>query len=255
MLETDNTRLAREHLAGLTDKPVIITTLQQMAQAAGIGDLGAHLGVCRETADNITIAVDPNKPETHEATFVHELLHRMLDHKGFPQIWINDMYAETNVPRHLWRLLPQLQSRFSSVLQHPEIYRRMREDYKLDMERYFDSLLIQKVGRFNKRNWRSEHERTFLSQQDILDGLEYFYYDANQKTQILSCFKDNSESAYNSCLQLHRQIEKIGTHTAHSCLKSAKAIKAHIIKYGEKRNLHLLNNMWESLDIRLEQMG
>ena len=131
----------------------------------------------------------------------------------------------------------------------------MRQDYNLDMERYFESLLEQKVSRFSKKNAGNEQESIFSNQQDILDGLEYFYYDADYRTQVLSCFRDNSESAYNSCLQLRTKIEKTGMHTPHSCLKSGKKIKAHIIKYGGKRNLNFLNNMWKALEVRLVELG
>lgn len=248
-METDNTRLAREHLAKLTDKKISITTLQQIGKIVGIIGIDEYLGATKESNDHITVALNPNKPDTNEATFVHELLHIMLDYEGFPNILINESYATTNIPPPLWSQLPKLQSYFSSVLEHPEIYRRMRENYDLDMERYFNALLTQKLNRFNKKKWRNDQEMVFSNQQDILDGLEYFYYSANQSEQILSCFRNNSESSYNSCLRLHEKIEKIGTHTPYSCHKSAKAIKAHIIKYGEKRNLSLLNNMWKALDI------
>lgn len=250
MTETENTISAREHLAKLTDKPIIMTTVQHLAQTEGIKSLENNLGVCKETADSITIALHPDRPDTHEATFVHEVVHRILNHEGFPGIWINDIYAKTNIPSNLWPHLRNLQSRLSSVLQHPEVYRKMRQDYDLDMEHYFESLLKQKVRRFSRKRGGNEQELIFFNQQDILDGLEYFHYDPDQRKQVQSCFRDSSESAYNSCLQLHAKIEKTGTHTSHSCLKSGKAIKTHIVKYGEKRNLHFLNNMWKALEVR-----
>jgi len=45
------------------------------------------------------------------------------------------------------------------------------------------------------------------------------------------------------------RVEPIGMHHPQSCRKSARIIKAHIIKYGEKRGLELLNNMWKALEI------
>ena len=250
-METENSRLARDRLAKLTDKPIVMTTVQHLAQTEVVKSLENNLGVCKETADCITVALHPDRPETHENTFVHELLHKMLKHEGFPEIRIDEVYADTNIPAPLWPSLGNLRSRFGSVLQHPEVYRRMRQDYNLDMEHYFESLLKQKVSRFSKKRGGNGQELIFCNQQDILDGLEYFYYDPDQRKQVQSCFRDSSESAYNSCLQLHAEIEKTGTHTAHSCLRSGKVIRAHIIKFGEKRNLNVLNNMWKALDIKL----
>lgn len=249
MKEMDNTQLAREHLAKLTDKPIILTTVQEVAKSSGIKGVEGYLGAAKENDDHIVVALNPNKPESQESAFVHELLHIMLDYEGFPNVRINEQYAMTNLPQHLWAQLPKLQAYFSSVLDHPEIYRRMRETYNQDMGAYFDGLLTQKINRFNKKKRSNDQELVFSNQQDILDGLEYFYYDVKQRTEILAHFKEKSNSAHNSCLGLQRAIDKIGMHNPQSCRKSAEMIKARILKYGEKRNLKLLNNMWKALDI------
>lgn len=125
-METDNTRLAREHLAKLTDKKIIITTLQQMEKAEGIEGLCGCLGASIERSNDIVVALNQNKTETHESTFVHELLHRMLDYQSFPKILINDSYATSSIPPQLFPKLQKLRAVFGSVLHHPEIYRRMR---------------------------------------------------------------------------------------------------------------------------------
>jgi len=247
--ETDNTQLAREHLAKFTDKPIMLTTVQKVAKVSGINGVEGYLGAAKENDDLILVALNPNKPESQESTFVHELSHIMLDYEGYPNVRINEQYAMTNLPQHLWTQLPKLQAYFSSVLDHPEIYRRMRESYNLNMEAYFDGLLKQKINRINKKKSSNDQELVFSNQQDILDGLEYFYYDVKQRTEILAHFKKKSNSAYNSCLGLQRVIDKIGMHNPISCRKSAEIIQDRIVKYGEKRSQKLLNNMWKALEI------
>jgi len=251
MEESSNTQLARELLAKLTDKPIIIKSLQEVANESRIQGIEGYLGATIETPDHILIALNENKPETHENSFVHEILHKMLDYEGFPKVSVNQDYAKKNLPPNLQVHLIKLLSFFHSVIQHPEIYKRMREDYKLDMDSYFCALLIQKRNRFDKKKSDDDQQRLIFSkQQDILDGLEYMYYNKNQKNEILRIFKDKSISAYNSCLGLHKAISKIGIHTPQSCLMVAGKIKAHIIKYGDKRGLGLLNNMWKAIEIK-----
>ena len=250
MEESSNTQLARELLAKLTDKPIMIKTLQEVANESGIQGIEEYLGAVIETPEHILIALNENKPETHENSFVHEMLHKMLDYEGFPKVSVNQDYAKKNLPPNLQVHLIKLLSSFHSVIQHPEIYKRMREDYKLDMESYFCTLLAQKRKKFDKKKSDYDQQLIFSNQQDILDGLEYMYYNNNQKNEILRIFKDKSISAYNSCLGLHKAISKIGIHTPQSCLTAARKIKAHIIKYGDKRGLVLLNNMWKAIEIK-----
>jgi len=249
MNETNNTRLAREHLAKYTDKPVVLTTVQTLAKETGIKGLEGYNGATVELDDHIQIALNPNKPESQENTFVHEVLHGVLKYEGFPRAQINEQYARTHLSQHLADALYKLQALFQSVLVHPEIYRRMRETYNLNMEAYYDGLLKQKTNRFNRDRGHGDQEQIFFNQQDVVDGLEYFYYDVKQRTKILALFKEKSNSAYDSCFDLQRTIDKIGMHHPQSCRKSARIIKAHIIKYGEKRGLELLNNMWKALEI------
>jgi len=250
MEESSNTQLARELLAKLTDKPIMIKSLQEIANESGIQGIEGYLGATFETADHILIALNENRPETHENSFVHEMLHKMLDYEGFPKVSANQDYVKKNLPPNLQVHLTKLLSFFSSVIKHPEIYKRMREDYNLDMESYFCGLLIQKRNRFDKKKNDDDQQLIFSNQQDILDGLEYMYYNNNQKNEILRIFKDKSISPYNSCLGLHKAISKIGIHTPQSCLTAAGKIKAHIIKYGDKRGLGLLNNMWKAIEIK-----
>ena len=250
MEESSNTQLAREHLAKLTDKPIMIKSLREVANELGNQGIRGYLGAVSETSDYIIIALNENKPETHESSFVHEMLHKMLDYEGFPKVSVNQNYAKKNLPPKLQILLPKLLAYFSSVIHHPEIYKRMREDYNLDMELYFCGLLIQKRNRFDKMKSDDNQQLIFLNQQAILDGLEYMYYNKNQKNEILRIFKDKSISAYDSCLGLHKAISKIGMYTPQSCLTAAEKIKSHIIKYGDKRGLDLPNNMWKAIEIK-----
>lgn len=250
--ETKNTILARENLLKLTNKPVIITTLEEFSMRLGINFIQGYLGANKEFNDYIVVALNEYKPESHESTFVHELIHSILRHEQFPRVMINEQFINNYIPKDLWSDLTKLVCFFQSSIEHPVIYERMRNNYQLDMEKYFNLLLVNKKNRLSKKNnFKTREERLFSDQQDILDGLEYHCYDEPQKTEILKILKVESRNAYDSCYSMNQAITNTRIHDPLSCHKSAEIIKAAIIKYGEKRHIGNLNKMWKALDIVL----
>jgi len=89
-----------------------------------------------EDHDIIYVALDPSIPEHHEVGFVHEVLHAVLHREGYPQVSIDRSRAGRFVEDDLQPLLDELQSYLASMLTHPEVYRRMRDDFQLDMAQY-----------------------------------------------------------------------------------------------------------------------
>jgi hypothetical protein len=67
--ETDKTKLARESLAKYTDKPIILTSLQEISEASGMKGVEGYLGVCKKNDDHIIVALNPNKFQTHESSW------------------------------------------------------------------------------------------------------------------------------------------------------------------------------------------
>ena len=57
---------------------------------------------------------------------------------------------------------------------------------------------------------------------------------------------------YASCSSLYNKVKRVGFNTPKSSYKSAKIIKEHIIKYGERKSIGMFNKMWEALEIKLE---
>ncbi len=91
-----------------------------------------------------------------------------------------------------------LSSFLESSIQHPEVYRRMKEVYNLDQEKYFQGILVQKRKRFlNKPIYPTgDFRRTLSSQQSIIDGFEYFYYSSKAKRTALKLLKKNAPKEF-----------------------------------------------------------
>ena len=248
--ETNNTQLAREHLLKYTDISIKVITLEQFINESkhNYKGLEGANGAIEKRGDHFAIGLKNNKPETHENTFVHEILHKILHYENFPEVRYNIELVKNTIPQNFRKYLPRLAAYFSSVITHPEIYLRMRDNYDLKMEDYFDSLVIQKkVLLSNKGIFNSPEEEVFSNQQLILDGLEYFYYNDNQKRDLLTIFRNTSDSAYMSCRSLYKAVKKIGVYNPQSCLKAAALIRSHITSYGTKRSIGIFNKFWNAM--------
>lgn len=104
-----------------------------------------------------------------------------------------------------FKMLFKLQQQFSSTIEHPEIFRRMISEFDLDVDAYFNAQVRQKLRRFEKsleKSTRKDGEYHFYRQQDILVGVELFFYPEPYKEEILNTFKEFYPGAFQSCLSL-----------------------------------------------------
>lgn len=252
MDETENTSLARKHLAEVTDKPIKIVSTKELADKFGMSWVENTFGVCRENDGHILIGLNYSRPETNESAFIHEVQHIILRHEGFPTVSINEHFGKKNIQVDHIKTLIGIHNQLCSVIQHPAVYQRMAKNYNIDMEKYFERAVGQKIHWLSEREKaiKYDHEReVFFTQQDILDGLEYFYYAQKQKEVIIENFKENSSIAYHSCCSLLKKIQKIGMYSPENCRKSAVEIKKHIINYGKRKEAVYSNKFWLSLEI------
>jgi len=253
MIETKNTLKVLDMLKRYTDKKVCIKDINELSEDPVFSNVTSYLGTTCEGPDSIIVYLNFSYPNTCEATFVHEILHIILHYEGFPCIVVNEDIANA-LPSKLSNLLPRLRNVFSSTIEHPEIFRRMNSDFDLNLASYYKTQVQQKLNRFRKslnNNQDKTEQYYFFRQQDILVGLEYFFYPQDYKEQILSAFREFYPDAYMSCLALYNKVKRIGFNTPRSTYNSAKIIKEHIIKYGKKKSIGTLNKVWEALEIKL----
>jgi hypothetical protein len=252
-IETENTIKVLDMLKKHTDKRIFVKDIRKFANDPTYSGAESYLGAVDGRSDSIIVYLNVSKLHTCEATFVHEILHQILKYEGFPDIVIyNDIALD--LPPQIQMVLPKLQSFFSSTIEHPEIFKRMASDFNLDLLPYYEVHLQQKIDRFKRRldkDFKVRAEYYFYAQQDILDGLEYYSYPPKYREEILRIFKECSPDACVSCSFLYdAKIRKIGFNTPALSYESAKIIKDHIIKYGEKKSTGIFNKMWEALEIK-----
>ncbi|MCL0094401.1 hypothetical protein M1N58_00675 [Dehalococcoidales bacterium] len=149
------------------------------------------------------------KPEdVREAVFVHEVLHIVLHHEGFPGIAIRARFLSPSDAQ----ALEKLRDRFSSTIDHLQVYKRMITEFNLNFDLYFDGLVQAKIRRFGKFSYNTsvkDAKYYFYVQQDILDGLEYYQYPNLYSQRILAIFKETCPEGFASCLALREKINML----------------------------------------------
>jgi hypothetical protein len=248
---TTNAETALALLATLSDKPVQVVDIQQLAALPITSYFGAYLGANKETQSNFIVYLNQSYPERiQEAVFFHEVLHLLLKYEGFPQITINLSIGST-CRSNLLDSLVKLRIHFASVIDHHIVFPRMRQLIGFDLSEYFDVQVNQKQVRLDRAWEPNTVIRNFYAQQDILIGLEYFLYPEPQRSCILRVFKSKNPGAYASVEDLQEKVSQTAVITPKELFDIAKQIKSHIIKYGGKKAISHLNVMWKALDIKL----
>jgi len=243
-IETSNTKRAREQLQKLISKPIIVRPISELRIPGKKGPV-TYLGACCEEDSAIRIWCSDKCPE---ATFVHEILHRILEYEGFPRVDVSEEYLTTSPPRFINAVM-RLRDNFSSTIEHPEVFRRMREDYKLDLPHYYHFEVKQKLHRFKVGSsiTVSHPEYYFHQQQDILIGLDFYLW-GNQAKVLFDVFRQVSPEAFKACEQLHGILHEVGFSTPDQMAKSAQLIHGHIIEFGHQHNLKAeFQDMWKAI--------
>lgn len=248
MVSTPNTEMALAALRLHTSKRVVVRPVSEFHHPSFAG---SYLGAVDESDEAINVYISELCPEQ---SLVHEVLHKVLDCEGFPNAWIDAGFAKGALPAGMLRALPALQAAFTSTVQHPEVFRRMEDDYDLDLDGYYALQAGQKLGRLERL---SANENPvlyhFFRQEDILLCLDCLLWGGHGR-KVLAYFRETFAEAHASCLELAEKVRARGFSTPGAALESALAIREHIMDYGE-RNLadRRLNDMWRALDVRLPE--
>jgi len=249
MQETENTKKATQTLRALTDKPIILTTIEEEARRTNTPYIIGWTGAATEEADRFIIALNHDEPDTHESTFVHEVIHFILWYSKYPKISIDETYARTYIPTNLRSILPGLVSTLTSSIEHPEVYRQMSDNYDLDMEAYFQNLLRQKVQKVNSFTYSSLKELLFLNQQTIVECIEYHYYSPSVKDELLRLVERKSADGYQIAASVIDEIDDNWAQSPENFRNAARLVLNRVIQYGDNNGFGVGENIWKALRV------
>jgi len=206
-----------------------------------------YLGACTETHEKIFIYINYSFPEDiQEQVVIHEILHIILGHEGFPRVIINDNLTREASPEAM-KIFRYMRDQFHSVIEHPQVFSREINDFDFDLDNYFNAQVEIKKDRFERRaNRINDKSDYFVRQQDILIGLDYYSYPEKHRKIIQKMFRNLYPEAYKSCRNLWGKLK---FNNPQECYKSAQRIKKHIIRYGRKKKLLKTNIYWVAQDI------
>jgi hypothetical protein len=251
ILSSENISRAADMLRRFSDKRQIVVKDKRES-----GVPGTYLAFVTEEGGRIVIYCDMSLSESvREVIVVHEILHKILNYEGYPQVTI-DKTAWALLPPEVQDLLIRkngLRDRFQSAIDHPEIFRRIISGFELDIDSYFDIQVSQKLRMFqsdSSRRLSGGADYYFREQQNIMWGIELFWYPTAHRNRILFAFEESHPDSYHSCLSLYEKIKGIGFGSPDAAYKCVSAVKSHIAEYGKSRNTGRYERMWEALEIR-----
>jgi hypothetical protein len=207
----------------------------------------SYIGVCRQTSNEILIYSNYGFPENiQEANIIHELLHVLLDHEGFPRVEINKNKFRNANPEAK-KVLSYLRDHFRSTIDHPQVFNREINEFDIDVCSYFDIQVEQKKHRFERRvEGKKDKNYYFLRQQDILIGLDYYSFPSKHRRMIQKIFRSLYPETYKYCNTLYKKLKFNNPNEVYT---SAQKIKKDIIRYGRKKGLSKINKLWDAIDI------
>lgn len=240
-IDTDNTKRITGAIESKIGEPVQKVDIAGMAKG--------YKGFYCFDGKRVRIEVDCSQPAgLAEAVFVHEGLHVLLLLEGYPGVTVNSAKA-ANLE---YEAMESIKAAFQSVIDHPEVIRRMASEFDLEMEPYLDMEAQQKQLRLEeyaaKPSTKKDIDYWFCRQQDILWGLDYYNFGKAREESLLKTFSSQFPDACRYCKKLYGQVGQ-RLSTPHEALSSAKLIRTQIKLYAKKNNASAINNYWDALGI------
>ena len=249
-IETENTIKVRERFRKYDSRSIVVKDIKVLKNHPKYSNLANYLGVNFPKQDKLLIYVDR---EYAEAVIVHEILHSIMMHENFPQVQINQ-YLYNQLPTPFQGPTEDIRRRFQNTIDHIEILRKMKEEYILDIDRYFLKLCNIKFERFQRgRSEKFSHVDGFVfrEQQHILEGIDYFNYIEPYKEKIFNTFNITYPNACIFCKKLCNIISPTEFKNPKKMREEAIQIQQHIIEYGKhKYHNKIFNMVWKTLIIK-----
>lgn len=251
MIDTVNTRKAIDMLKGFTDREIEVKPIEEF-RAPGLKQPITYLGITQLSDNRFRIYLSN---EYSEAILIHEILHIILRYEGFPVVGFDKTCAERRLPQPVRNCLPVLAGRLASTVDHPEIHRRMENDYDLDMDRYYRIHAERETDKIIRESGLTlEHDdHVFVCQQNILSCLDFLLW-GKPHAGLLDTFWRHYPEVFNSSQTLRRDVARTGFATPSDAFRSANIIKSHVVDYGKRRFIRKeFTLMWKSLTIAFDK--
>lgn len=240
-------------LSRLTSTPVVFKDFAELRRDLPDQRVPTHITTGATIAMNGEIRIYVGDKRA-EFTAVHELLHQLLSAEKFPEVQYRDAELEGETEQELQEIdqaAYSLRNNFQNVLEHPEIYRRMGENYGLAMGGYLDQIGLEHVDRLKRVFARGPAAYDPQRMYDILQELECFLI-GEHAAKARQQFKRSCWQAFSACFRLFNSIRIIGFTTPVAMQKAAETIRDQIIDYGKANEIQgPLPRLWEYLTFRI----
>ncbi|MGB0428915.1 MAG: hypothetical protein ACPGLV_00480 [Bacteroidia bacterium] len=230
---TDKMNLAKNNLSKLIPKPLRIISMDEVVREEKDQKWTNYLGVTREEDHTIMIGLNEKYPEFQESVFIHEILHRILEQEGFPQIHLNHSKLKNYQPKVHW-LFYYLSGRLSEILDHPTIYLRMEDEYNLNLTSYFDFHASKILNEIDDLHLKGDDFNSKVN--SLFFAIEIDYYHEPWATETLEYIFEKFPFVKMDIEHLLRRLEAYDVNKVDSCKARAKFILTYFKKILVKEN-------------------
>ena len=165
-----------------------------------------------------------------EHSVVHEILHGILREERYPDADLPDWSAVLPDWRNFAR---DIRNRFVDCLDHQVVYRRMVNDFSLDMPTYFAAKAAGQISAINQTivDMPSYYPTHSYVMPEILAGLDYPLW-GNEEMVSVGHLRELNSDAADYLLQIHKELESTGHSTPEEVFQCGETIRAMILDYG-----------------------
>lgn len=249
---SNNLEIIERHVCKYTQKKILVRDISELR----FEDKFFHncFGAESENDRNLLVWIDARLvTEMIEAIYVHELLHRVMRYQGFAEWNITKDHLSSK-QSSIGETADDLCGFVGSKLEHPEIYRRMRADFNLDMDGYFSNELISIRGYLDSKYNRTPSNICLNEQMSIILAFEALYYDPPHSEAALKMIKESYPGVAKYAVEVKKNVENTNS-TPLGCSRSFDVLKEsmrrfRIEKYGYRFE-GAYGPMWKCFEFKI----
>ena len=229
----------------LMQHPGPATALEELRQLL-LAQGKTRLGVCEGNVAFLSpcqngywIELDPSRPNA-DGILVHEALHGILLEEKYP-IAISHRVVESQDKTNeiLWA--------FTNLIHHIEIFRRMKEQYEVDVEAYFQHRADEIRPRIEKRVAADDSLFATLH-MDVLVLFDTFYM-GKHGAELQARYRKLAERPVDVCQSIHEAVLPVGCQTADDAIRSARIFQEKMAGFMRRFGVgQEFTEFWESIN-------
>lgn len=242
LIERPAIQKARERVEALTSLPVNFRHVSQWKPSDPEHPHKLPGPAMHPTDIAFNVYLDETLPEQMA---VHELLHVVMIEEGYPDIRFDGARAPTG--SRYQRSFEAFADGLVNKFQHPEIYRRMEQEYGQDMRTYQVHVSSQLASGSALDVANGPLSFPLGKQTAIVDILDQLYLSPGS-SPFIARYRTASPDTVAAAEALQLEFDQTGFATPEDALHNLKLFVEHEIRFGKAIGVGRDNDLWLALE-------